>query len=276
MIGAIIGDIVGSIYEFDNIKTKDFEFFADSMGYTDDSILTVATADWLLNGGDVGSYYLRYANNYPHPIGGYGTGFVAWVHRANRGITEPYDSCGNGSAMRVSPVGWAFDDEQITLDTAKRSAECTHNHPEGIKGAQATALSIFMARHGASPDDIKRRIEKDFGYDLSMTVDEIRPRYSWQGIDGNGYGGTCQGSVPQAIACALQATDFEDAVRNAISIGGDSDTIGCIAGGIAQALFGVPQWMQDKAMSLLSQQLRDVVTQFTSTTLNAHIDTPTP
>ncbi|MBR4219017.1 MAG: ADP-ribosylglycohydrolase family protein [Bacteroidales bacterium] len=269
MIGAIIGDIVGSIYEFDNIKTKEFEFFDDRMEYTDDSILTIATADWLLNGGYAGSYYLRYANDYPHPMGSYGTGFVNWVHRANRGIAEPYNSCGNGSAMRVSPVGWAFASEQATLDAAKRSSECTHNHPEGIKGAQATALCIYLARHGASPEDIKQRIEKDFGYDLSLTVDEIRPRYSWSGLDHAGNGGTCQGSVPQAIACALQAVGFEDAVRNAISIGGDSDTIGCITGGIAQALFGVPQWMQDKALAMLPQQLRNVVTQFTTAMLPA-------
>ncbi|MBR5640314.1 MAG: ADP-ribosylglycohydrolase family protein [Muribaculaceae bacterium] len=265
MIGAIIGDIVGSIYEFDNIKSKDFDFFDDRMEFTDDSILTIATADWLLNGGSAGSYYLRYANEYPHPMGSYGTRFVGWVHRANRGIIEPYNSCGNGSAMRVSPVGWAFTSEQTTLDAAKQSAECTHNHPEGIKGAQATALCIYMARHGAIPQEIKQRIERDFGYDLSLTIDEIRPRYSWLGLDGAENGGTCQGSVPQAIACALQATDFEDAIRNAISIGGDSDTIACITGGIAQALFGVPQWMQDKALALLPQQLRTIVTRFTAT-----------
>ena len=266
MIGAIIGDIVGSIYEFHNIKSKEFDFFDKRMAYTDDSILTIATADWLLAGGSPGEYYLRYANEYPHPMGSYGPGFVNWVRRANHGIMMPYNSCGNGSAMRVSPVGWAFADEEATLDAAKKSAECTHNHPEGVKGAQATALCIFMARHGASPGDIKLRVERDYGYDLSMTVDEIRPRYSWSGLDGAENGGTCQGSVPQAIACALQASDFEDAVRNAISIGGDSDTIGCITGGIAQALFGVPQWMQDKALSLLPERLRSVVERFTATT----------
>ena len=263
MIGAIIGDIVGSIYEFDNIKSKEFEFFDDRMCYTDDSILTIATADWLLNGGDAAKYYLRYANDYPHPMGSYGTRFVSWVHRANQGIIEPYNSCGNGSAMRVGPVGWAFDSEQATLDAAKQSAECTHNHPEGIKGAQATALCIYLARHGASAQVIKERIEKDYGYDLSLTIDEMRPRYSWRGLDGIIDGGTCQGSVPQAIACALQATGFEDAIRNAISIGGDSDTIGCITGSIAQAMFGVPQSMHDKALALLPEQLRNVVMQFT-------------
>ena len=257
---------MGSIYEFDNIKNKDFLFFTESMGPTDDSVLTIATADWLLHGGKVSEYYLRYANAYPER--GYGEGFWTWVKRSNRGLGEPYYSCGNGSAMRVSPVGWFFNSEVETLDAAKRSAGCTHNHPEGIKGAQSTALAIFLARHGEAPQAIKERIEQDFDYDLSFSVDEIRPRYSWQGLDYAGDGSTCQGSVPQAIACALQASDFEDAVRNAISIGGDSDTIGCIAGAIAEALFGVPQWMKDIALerlsNRLSKQLCDVVMEFSA------------
>ena len=268
MIGAIIGDMVGSIYEFANIKTKEFEFFQDRMEPTDDSVLTVATADWLLHGGDVGDYYSRYALAYPDPKGSYGPGFWNWVQKSKHGLAKPYGSCGNGSAMRVSPVGWFFETEEETLDAAKRSAECTHNHPEGIKGAQATALAIFLARHGATAEAIKERIEHDFGYDLSLSIDEIRPRYSWDGLDKAGNGGTCQGSVPQAIGCALQATDFEDAVRNAVSIGGDSDTIACIAGSIAEALFGVPQWMKEAAMERmaerLSRQLCNVVEAFTS------------
>lgn len=262
MLGAIIGDIVGSIYEFDNIKTKDFPFFSPGTEYTDDSILTIATADWLLNGGTAGNAYYRYATRYPYPMGSYGTMFVQWIHKANRGIVEPYNSCGNGSAMRVGPVGWAFETEQETLAAAKRSSEYTHNHPEGIKGAQATALCIFLARHGVKADDIRLRIEKDFGYDLSLTVDEIRPRYSWQGLDGEVDGGTCQGSVPQAISCALQASGFEDAVRNAISIGGDSDTIGCITGAIAEALFGIPANIREHGLNCLPAELRQVVEQF--------------
>ena len=268
MIGAIIGDMVGSIYEFANIKRKDFEFIQGRMEPTDDSVLTIATADWLLHGGKAADYYMRYALAYPNPMGSYGPGFWSWVQRAKGGMSEPYGSCGNGSAMRVSPVGWFYKTEEETLEAAKRSAACTHNHPEGIKGAQATALAIFLARHGASVQEIKERIERDYGYDLSLSIDEIRPRYSWQGLDNAGNGGTCQGSVPQAIACALQAADFEDAVRNAVSIGGDSDTIGCIAGGIAEALFSVPQWMQDAALERLSErmspQLRDVVVEFSS------------
>ena len=262
MLGAIIGDIVGSIYEFDNIKTKDFPFFDDRMEYTDDSILTIATADWLLYGGNSADYYLRYATEYPYPMGGYGTMFVQWVHKANRGIKQAYNSCGNGSAMRIAPVGWAFDKEKDIFAVAQKSAECTHNHPEGIKGAQATALSIFLARHGASPSEIKTRIENEFNYDLSLSVDEIRPRYSWQGLDGIISGDTCQGSVPQAITCAINAINYEDAIRNAISIGGDSDTIGCISGAIAEALFGIPEDIRKKGMSFLPLLFQGIVTAF--------------
>lgn len=259
MTGAIIGDIVGSDYEFSNIKTKQFTFFTAHKEFTDDSILTIATADWLLHGGEPGDYYLSYAQQYPYPMGGYGTGFKNWVCGRDH---QPYNSCGNGSAMRVSPVGWAFATEQETLEAARQSALCTHNHPEGVKGAQATALSIFLARGGQSKEEIKRRIEQDFGYDLEMSVDEIRPRYSWSGLDGQGNGGTCQGSVPQALACALQASDFVDAVRNAISIGGDSDTIGCITGSVAEALFGIPAAVKQQGLDYLPKALLSVVAAF--------------
>lgn len=265
MLGAIIGDIVGSIYEFDNIKTKDFPFLDERMEITDDSILSIATADWILSGGKAAGYYARYANEYPQPMGGYGASFNTWAIRYNRiGPQDPYNSCGNGSAMRISPVGWAFETEEETLTAAKISAECTHNHPEGIKGAQATVLCIFLARHGAKVADIRSRIASDFGYNLSMNVNGIRPRYSWEGLDGEGNGGTCQGSVPQAIICALEATSFEDAVRNAISIGGDSDTIGCIAGAIAEALYGIPNDIRKKGMSYLPKELAKTVIQFES------------
>ena len=262
MIGAIIGDIVGSIYEFDNIKTKDFPFFSESKEFTDDSILTLATAEWLLRGGSPADYYLKYAQAYPCPMGSYGPMFVNWVRHAACGIMQPYNSCGNGSAMRVTPVGWAFRTADETLDAAKRSAECTHNHPEGIKGAQATALCIFMARNGKSASEIRLTVTERFGYDLSLTVGEIRPRYSWQGLDSIVDGGTCQGSVPQAITCALEATSFEDAVRNAVSIGGDSDTIACITGGIAEALFGIPDDIRRQGMAYLPEKLKAVVDEF--------------
>lgn len=256
MIGSIIGDIVGSIYEFDNIKTKEFSLFQSRQEYTDDSILTFATADWLMNGGECGSYYLKYALDNPHPMGSYGTGFIQWVHLACRGIMKPYNSCGNGSAMRVGPVGWACSSKEEVLRKTKESAECTHNHPEGIKGAQSTSLCIFMARSGDKKEMIRDTISREFGYNLDMSVDEIRGRYSWSGLDGGGDGSTCQGSVPQAIVCALEATSFEDAIRNAISIGGDSDTIACIAGSIAEALYGVPQAMRDQALSYLPEKFK--------------------
>ena len=248
MIGSIIGDIVGSIYEFDNIKTKDFKFFQKRMSFTDDSVLSFATADWIMNGGHCEDYYLRYAREYPNPTGAYGTGFSSWVWRALNGDKSPYNSCGNGSAMRIGPVGWAFDTKEDTMEAARKSAEVTHNHPEGIKGAQATALAIFMARKGYSKDEIRSEIEKTFDYDLDFTCDEIRPTYDW--------GATCQDSVPQAIVCFLDAADFEDAVRNAISIGGDSDTLGCIAGSIAEAFFGVPEDIYLKAESYLTNDLK--------------------
>ena len=268
MIGGIIGDIIGSKYEFQNIKTKDFPLFSKYCDFTDDSILTVATADWLLHGGEVAKYYSIYAADNDCPMGGYGSGFRRWITRTIvDGDFSPYNSCGNGSAMRVGPVGWLsikipLLNEKLILNKAKESAECTHNHPEGIKGAQATALCIYLARKGMSVDEIRRRIEKDFSYDLSMSVEELRPRYSWQGLDEAGNGGTCQGSVPQAIICALEAKDFEDAVRNAISIGGDSDTIGCITGSIAEVLYGIPNDIRQKGLSYLPNEFKKVIDEF--------------
>lgn len=265
MIGSIIGDIVGSIYEFSNIRTKDFEFFGRYVEYTDDSILTLATADAILAGrlSLVADYYVRYAEAYPSPMGGYGNCFQNWVIQKTRtGYAPAYNSCGNGSAMRVCPVGWAFDTKNDTMNAAKVSAEGTHNHPEGIKGAQATAMCIFLARKGASKDEIQQCMEQEFGYRFPLTIAELQKRYSWNGVDGEGNGGICQDSVPQAIQCALQATDFEDAVRNAISIGGDSDTIGCITGSIAEALYGVPANMCEKAMTYLPENFQKLVTEF--------------
>jgi len=255
MIGSIIGDIVGSIYEFNNIKTKDFDFFGSHVSYTDDSILTLATADWILNGGDIAHYYSQYGIDNPYPMGGYGESFKEWLVRTNRqNDFRPYNSCGNGSAMRVGPVGWAFQTKEETLAKAKESAKCTHNHPEGIKGAQATALCIFMARNGFSKEDIRKEIEQRFHYDLNFTCDQIRPTYSW--------GGTCQDSVPQAIVAFLDGTDFEDCIRNAISIGGDSDTIGCITGSIAEAFYGIPQEIRDKTLSYLPDTFKTFIAAF--------------
>ncbi len=263
MLGAIIGDIVGSIYEFDNIHTKDFPFFQTAMECTDDSILTFATAQWLLKGGDVANFYGDYAVRYPCPMGGYGGMFKQWAHnRIIYGKAAPYNSCGNGSAMRVAPVGWAFQTEQEVMQWAETSAVCTHNHPEGVKGAQATALAILWARQGVSAADIEKRITQLFAYDLTMSVEELQQRYSWRGIDGQGNGGICQDSVPQAIICALKADDFEDAIRNAVCIGGDSDTIGCITGGIAEALYGIPSDLRQKAMNYIPQDFMPTLLEF--------------
>ena len=257
MIGSIIGDIVGSVYEFtpNNIKTKQFEFFNPNGSYTDDSILTFATADWLLHGGEVAHYYSKYGEKYPWPMGGYGGGFKLWLVRSIRHQDyRPYNSCGNGSAMRVGPVGWAFDTIEEILAKAKESAECTHNHPEGIKGAQATALAIMMARHGCDKNEIRSEIEKRFEYDLQFTCEQIRPAYTW--------GGTCQDSVPQAIVAFLDGEDYEDSIRNAISIGGDSDTIGCITGSIAEAYFGVPADLRNSAMNYLPEEFQSIISEF--------------
>ena len=256
MIGSIIGDIVGSRYEFNNIKTKDFELFSERNYFTDDSVMTIATADWILNGGQVKNYYADWGHKYPNA--GYGGNFYIWLFRMKRfGDEKPYNSCGNGSAMRIGPVGWVFATEEETLAAAKISAECTHNHPEGIKGAQAVALCIFMARNGASKEEIRNKIEATIGYNLKFTIDEIRSTYGWDSEFGNG--GLCQASVPQAIVAFLDGNDFEDCIRNAISIGGDSDTIGCITGSIAEAFYGVPQAIRDKAMTYLPDEFKEII-----------------
>lgn len=259
MIGSIIGDVAGSFYEFCNTKSKDFEFFSDRSRFTDDSVLTVATADWLLHGGKCGTYYADWGNTFPSA--GYGGNFHEWLWSMDRkGYAEPYNSCGNGSAMRIGPVGWAFDTIEETLETAKISAECTHNHPEGIKGAQAVVLCIFMARNGSTKEDIKNKVTSMFGYDLSFTIDGIRPIYGWDSVFGNGV--FCQASVPQAIVAFLEGNDFEDCVRNAISIGGDSDTIACITGSIAEAFYGVPDVIRQRVMKYLPDNFKPIISEF--------------
>lgn len=264
MLGSIIGDIVGSIYEFDNIKTKDFPLFEAKMEATDDSILTLSTASWLLNGGNVANYYADFANRYPYPMGGYGTSFKNWAINYKRlGGGSAYQSCGNGSAMRVGPVGWAFDTEEEVMKKAEESAACTHDHEGGIAGAQSTSLCILWARQKKSKEYIRENITDRFHYDLTPTVDQLQKVYSWEGMPGEKWSGaTCQGSVPQAIICALDADGFEDAVRNAVSIGGDSDTIGCITGSIAEALYGIPKEIYDKGLSYLNEEFLSIVKEF--------------
>jgi len=227
MIGAIAGDIIGSAFEHDPVRNKDFDLIQPDTRFTDDSVLTIAVARAILDNSDYGDAIREIGRRYPRS--GYGLHFYHWMMM---GETEPYNSFGNGSAMRVSPVGFAFDEEEKVLSEAKRSAEVSHNHPEGIKGAQATALAILLARKGCSKDYIKQEIQSRFGYNLTRSLAEIRPTYEFDV--------TCQGSVPEAITAFLESTSYEDAVRNAISLGGDSDTQACIAGGIAQAHYGMP------------------------------------
>lgn len=259
MIGSIIGDVVGSFFEVCNTKSKDFELFSYQNSFTDDSVLTIATADWLLNGGSPATYYADWGNAYPSA--GYGGMFLDWLWAMDRkGYASPYNSCGNGSAMRVGPVGWAFETLEETLSAAKTSAECTHNHPEGIKGAQAVAMVIFLARKGTSKDVIKEKIESHFNYDLSFTIDGIRDSYGWISPFGNGV--WCQASVPQAIVAFLEGTDFEDCIRNAISIGGDSDTIGCITGSMAEAYYGVPSNIRQTVLTYLPDDFKSIIDKF--------------
>ncbi len=250
MIGAIIGDIVGSVYEWDNIKTVDFPLFSPDCFFTDDTVLTVAVADVILNGGDYARSLLEYGRRYPNA--GYGGNFSMWL---DVGDQRPYNSYGNGSAMRVSAVGFAFDTLEEVLAEAEKSAAVTHNHPEGVKGAQATALAIFLARQGESKSVIKEQIETRFGYNLGRKLDEIRPVYD--------YDVTCQGSVPEAIIAFLESENFEDAIRKAISIGGDSDTIACITGGIAEAYYkDIPENIIREAVKRLDKELLNVIDRF--------------
>jgi len=251
MLGAIAGDIIGSVYERDNIKTKQFPLFSADSRFTDDTVLTVAVADVLLHQGNYTDTFKHYYQQFPHA--GYGGTFKAWAGSSSR---EPYNSWGNGSAMRVSPISYAFDTLDQVLLEAKRSAEVTHNHPEGIKGAQATAAAIFLARTGSNQSEIKTYIESTFAYDLNQTLAEIRPTYHFDV--------SCQGSVPQAITAFLESTDFEDAIRNAISLGGDSDTIACISGSIAEAFYGgIPEAIANETIQRLDPQLVVVVEAFT-------------
>jgi len=250
VIGAIAGDIIGSVYERHNIKQTDFILFDPRCRFTDDTVLTVAVADAILTGS---AYLPRLKAWYrAYPRAGYGPGFALWA-ASNREI--PYNSMGNGSAMRVSPVGYAFGTLNDVLAEAERSAEVTHNHPEGIKGAQAVAAAVYLARTGKSKDEIKAYIETTFCYNLDESLDSIREHYR--------HDVTCQGSVPQALRAFLESDDLEDAVRKGISIGGDSDTIACIAGSVAHAFYGsVPDEIRHGVFRILDDPLKEVVHAF--------------
>lgn len=278
MLGAIIGDIIGSRFEFNNIKTKEFELFTEYNDFTDDTVMTCAVAKAFLNvrNNNNNSEIKKLSNNLfkdssknlskevveqmqhfgkLYPYLSYGNSFHQWLYSSN---PQPYNSYGNGAAMRISPVTWVatkgfFSWISIVTILSNLVTEVTHNHPEGLKGADIVAKTIFSAKYGLSKDTIKKQVE-DWGYNLDFTLDQIRPTYE--------FNETCQGTVPQAIQCFLESTSFEDAIRNAISIGGDSDTIACITGGIAEAYYGIPKEIKEKALNYLDDNLRGVIDEF--------------
>jgi len=249
MIGAIIGDIVGSVYEGNPLKTTTFPLFDMKAGYTDDTVLTVAVAYSILEGVEYATCLKHFGRKY---TAGYGANFYNWLHSSD---SAPYNSWGNGSAMRVSPIGFAFDSVDEVLNEARKSAEATHNHKEGIKGAQATALAIYLARINQSKEHIKHEIIDRFTYDLDRTLDEIRPAYYFKI--------SCQESVPESILAFTESENFEEAVRNAISLGGDADTMACIAGGIAQAFYKeIPAGIIAVAKSRLPKEFIEIINKF--------------
>lgn len=261
MIGAVLGDIIGSPYEFDfnNIKTKEFNLFSDRSEFTDDTVMTMAVAEGLMNGyrdpekseQEIIKSMRRLGRLYPDA--GYGARFSCWLISDN---PQPYNSYGNGSAMRVSSAAWLYNTLDDVEKYAALSAEVTHNHPEGIKGAQATAAAVFMARTGSSKADIKSYIEESYGYNLSRTCDEIRPSYH--------HVESCQETVPEAIIAFLEGSSFEDVIRTAVSLGGDSDTLAAIAGSIAEGFYGVPQKLKRVAVTMLDDELNAVYSRFES------------
>jgi ADP-ribosylglycohydrolase len=250
MLGAIAGDVIGSVHEGARTKTKDFPLFTPDSRFTDDTVLTVAVADCLLHGRAYVDVFHDYFDIYQDA--GYGSYFFWWASSRQR---APYNSWGNGSAMRVSPVAYVGTTLEEVLEEAKRCAEVTHNHEQGIRGAQATAAAIFLARIGSSKEQIRRYTEHQFGYFLDESLDELRPTYQFDA--------SCQWSVPQSILAFLESTGFEDAVRNAISLGGDADTMACIAGAIAEAFYGgVPAHIAEQVFAVLDDRLRIVIHEF--------------
>jgi ADP-ribosylglycohydrolase len=250
MIGSIAGDVIGSVHEGAGTKTKDFPLFVNDSGFTDDTVLTVAVAHRILHGGDYIDLFHEYFHAYP--LAGYGGNFIRWAGYRRR---EPYNSWGNGSAMRVGPIGIAYDTLEEGLTQARQSAEVSHNYPEGIRGAQATASAIFLARSGQDKKAIKDYIEQTFEYNLSKRLDEIRADYRFEV--------SCQGSVPESIIAFLESDNYEYAIRNAISLGGDADTMACIAGGIAEAFYGgVPYDIRSRTLKVLDDRLRGVIEEF--------------
>lgn len=253
MIGAIAGDVIGSVHEGTPPKAKDFPLFVPASTFTDDTVLTVAIASAIRQGEDYGTSLRRWGRRYPHA--GYGSWFYTWLMQDDAG---PYNSFGNGSAMRVAPIGWAFDDLDVVLREAERSASVTHNHPEGIKGAQVIAAAILYARSGRTKEEIAALLSERFGYDCTVGLNALRRR--------GGFDVTCQGTVPAAARAFLESTSFEDAVRNAVSLGGDADTLACITGAIAEAYYGgVPVAIQTEVLRRLDEPLRAEVFEFART-----------
>lgn len=253
IIGAICGDIIGSPYEFHSIKTKEFDLFNNRSQFTDDTVMTLAIAKWLCEdktSKDVLIDNLKFFGN-QYPNAGYGGRFIKWIFDES---SKPYGSWGNGSAMRVSPCVWAADSFEEAHELARLSAIVTHDHPEGIKGALATADAIYLARAGGTKDEIKNHVEREYGYNLSVSLDEIRPTYNFDV--------SCQGSVPESIICFLEADDYEDTIRNTVSLGGDADTQAAIAGSIASAYWDVPQNIVEESVMRLDDFLLDVFMEF--------------
>jgi ADP-ribosyl-[dinitrogen reductase] hydrolase len=254
ILGTIIGDIVGSAHEFSRIKTKDFPFFTDQSIFTDDTIMSLAVAKALMDGLPYDIAFRQFGERYPNPCGGYGAKFSRWLMDKTQGA---YNSMGNGAAMRVSPVAYAFDAPQAVLAEAEKTALPTHNHPEGIKGAQATALAIFLARQQPDKAQIKDALVSHFGYDLDRPLVEVQATYQYNEI--------CPTCVPEAIIAFLEASDFEDAIRNAISLGGDADTLAAITGSIAGAYYDIPAAIKTEALGRLDARLRGILTAFEKT-----------
>lgn len=252
MIGAIAGDVIGSVFERNPIKTTEFRLFSDDSTYTDDTVLTIAIAYSILNTVDYATALKTFARQYPRA--GYGMSFYRWVHSSE---TRPYYSWGNGAAMRASPIGFAYDSIEEVLLQARNSAAVTHNHPEGIQGAQATALAVRLARAGRSKDNIRAEISGRFNYNLDRTLGQIRPSYLFDI--------SCQGTVPEAIIAFMESENYENAIRKAISLGGDSDTIACITGGIAQAFYkDIPEKIVMEVKKRLPQQFLEILDEFSS------------
>ena len=264
MYGAILGDIIGSPYEFrsKSMKSKGFPLFDQGCRFTDDSVMTTAVAEALLDAKADGclddeaklkDLFIDSMQKWGHryPRAGYGRRFYHWLARYEK---EPYNSLGNGSGMRVSPAGWVADDLEKTRAIARWSAEVTHNHPEGVKGAEAVASAIFLARTGHSKDEIRKYVAEEFGYDLDRTCDEIRPNYRFDV--------TCMGSVPESIIAFLEGNDFEDVIRTAVSLGGDTDTMGAMAGSIAEAFYGVPEELKAECERRIPSDMREILEEF--------------